>query len=164
MKSNRFFRSTTAALALTLATSLPAAGASLHDDIQTSPTPLAAVSTGHGIVSIVHETTRPSAKPFGETFSPDIELRGIVHTALLEFEVDTALGLRTEAMAHTGDEGIAGQSAEALASFGISNVSIPDTEQGFTWRLLPSECVLFVEVAVGIMLLGFVPATFRRVV
>jgi len=53
-------------------------------------------------------------------------------------------------------------SADHLRAPGTSSISVAETARVSAWNLIPDDGVRFLQVALGMMALGFVPATLRR--
>ena len=53
-------------------------------------------------------------------------------------------------------------SSDALSAPGTSKISVAEAKKLQAWRFIPKESERFLQVALGIVAVGFVPATLRR--
>ena len=167
MKLRPFFRSLAAT---TLLVSSSGISASTIGDagFAASPNPLGA--SGSGIAAMVAESVE---RPFFRSHvardtEVTLDLSDIALGRIAAAGVDLALsGLEPASIPDLpaefeGAQRPASLSPESLMAHGTSSIRVPGPDSLTIWELVPEESARFLQAAMGMMALGFVPAFLAR--
>ncbi len=160
MKPHAICRPLTTGALLALCTAMSAAAASIDEAEITAPRG-AWATQGSGIARMVIESVQIRTA----SAAPGDAILELVDVALDRVPVTVGLDPFSGSASPSASNGLllAATSEHIFAAPGTSSVSVAETKSPGSWNLLPAGSKRFLQVSIGMMALGFVPATLSRV-
>jgi len=165
MRFHSLYRLTFTSVVFALCASLPASATPI-DESHLGTRRGVGATQGSGIAHMVAETMQirsisgstPSESVTGNV--PALTFDDIALNRIFTARREDSIALFSEANASTAQDHF--PSAAALLAPGTSRITVAGAKKLQPWSLVPDQSERFLQVALGMMAVGFVPATLRR--